>query len=198
MTFARTTLMALAACSAIALAAPSARADTYEHLDGLALRLQRQAAELYRDFGAHFRHTAEYAHLSSDAARLYHLAAHMHEVAHQRGGIQHLQSDVSQIDRTFHHLEGVVRQVMREASQPSGGHIHGDVRHAYTLMNRMESTLHHLKADVDQLVHAMHGGHDSHGGSGHPGQHGSPRLDIHWGNGGVHLGRNGLGIHVGG
>ncbi|NQU10230.1 hypothetical protein HQ590_05540 [bacterium] len=198
MTFARTTLMALAACAAIAMAGPTARADTYEHLDGLAFGLQRQAAELYHDFGAHFRHTAEYQHLASDAARMYHLAAHMHEVAHQRGGIQHLQSDLSQIDRNFHHLGGVVWQLASQASQPSGGHIHGDVRHAYTLMNQMKSTLHHLKADVDQLVYAAYGGHGGHGGSGHPGQHGSPGIGLGWGNGRVYLNGNGLGIRFGG
>jgi hypothetical protein len=147
------------ALAAFALPA-AAQADTYTHIDGLAVRLQKDARLLDREFADHYRHTAQYRHLRSDAAELARLAGHIHEVAHEQGPLSHLQSDLRQIDRLFHHLEDLVREVEHGAEfddnhggfhRWGGGHIHGNSNHVHRLMNSIEDAIHHLESDLAEL-----------------------------------------------
>ena len=159
--------------------APAAQADTYSHIDGLAVQLQRQATLLDREFTAHYRHTSQYRHLHSDSIQMVRLAGHVHEVAHNHGSLAHLRSDLRQLDRLFHHIEDLVDEIEHTAGGfghhdyghyghghhgfggYGGGHIDGNSRHVARILRQMEDTLHHLQDDVEQLA-ALEDRHHDH------------------------------------
>ncbi|MBW3600369.1 MAG: hypothetical protein KY475_24280 [Planctomycetes bacterium] len=147
-------------------AAPAAQADTYSHIDNLALRLQQYARLLDREFAAHYRHTSQYRHLHEDSCEMVRLAGHVHDVAHHHGSLRRLRSDLRQLDELFHHIEDLVAEVEHDARPDYhghyggyhsryggyGGHIHGDTRHVHRILRATEDTLHHLQDDVEQLA----------------------------------------------
>ena len=119
-----------AACAAVCTASwmllgQSVQAQSYEHIDSLALKLQKQSATLYHEFKAHYRHTPGYRHLMNDAAQMYHLAAHLHEVAHHDGDVHHMREDLERLDKRFHHLEDLVDDIEDEADDDDDHYAHG-------------------------------------------------------------------------
>jgi hypothetical protein len=147
------------ACCALLLVAAtfgttSARADEFDHIDDLAVRLQGQARALYGELREHYSHAAHGDHLISDAAAMYRTAAHIHEIAHHAGNVFHLRNDLASLDRNFHHLEGLLDDSERHARFDPwhGGHAHGPTGHVKRLMAEMEDTLHHLRSDVNRLA----------------------------------------------
>lgn len=168
-----------------ALSGQSAEAASLQHIDNLAVRLQSQARQLICEFRLHYRHTCDYRHLMSDSYQMYRLAAHIHSVAHYRGSLYHIRSDVNKLDRLFHHLEGLVDHI---EYHPHGGHIHGHTGHVHQMLARMEDTLHHLQEDVRAMTDPFHGHVFSPvvinpGFGGHPGHgHGHSRGGISFGN----------------
>jgi hypothetical protein len=159
--FAKTAAVIALACSAIS---GTAFADTYQHIDQLAVTVERQARVLEREV-SHYRHTPEYGHLIADTKRLSRLAEHMHEVAHNHGCLAHLESDLRQLDSAFHHLERTLEHI-EEDSFHGHGHIHGSTLHVRRLMHSMEVNIHHLQDDVRSLNRVQH--HDEHFNSGRP------------------------------
>jgi hypothetical protein len=164
MAFARTSIIAIIASLTIAAAGQTAKADTYEHIDRLALRMQKQSRSLINEFSAHYRHKSHYGHMRSDAISLYKLSRHIHELAHHHGSHYYLAADLRKADRLFHHLEQVVSRV----EHSYGGHTHGNASHVWQLMRQMKQTIHHLKSDIDSLNHFAPGhghdhGYDNHG-----------------------------------
>jgi hypothetical protein len=137
---------------------PVAKADTYSHIDGLAVQLTQYARLLDREFSLHYRHTPKYGHLRNDTRNMIRLADHMHDVAHHHGSLAHLQSDLRQLDRLFHHIEELVDDIEHDAIHSHdfhghfGGHIHGDTHHVRRILRSMEDTLHHLMEDVAELA----------------------------------------------
>ena len=121
-----TTLSKICAVLGIAVTtwSTTAMADTYQHIDELALDIQKKSRQLISE-ARHYRHTPEYRHLVDDARDMYELAAHVHDLAHHHGSLAHLESDVAQLDAKFHHLESVFDRVERRAAH-GHGHIHGD------------------------------------------------------------------------
>ncbi len=137
----------------LALASTSAHAVDYRHLDRLAIRLTKNSEALFREFRVHYRHTSEYRHLISDAKALRSRALHIHEVAHHRGSLYHLASDVREMDQLFHHLEEVVERVDHRSSHDyHSGHVHGNSRHVSSLMRTIGCDLHHLGEDVEMAT----------------------------------------------
>jgi len=168
MTIAKTIMMTVAAT--IAIAAGTVNAASYEHIDQLALKIQQGSREIYNEFGTHYRHTPEYSHLRSDAATMYHLAAHTHTVAHAHGSLFHLESDLKKLDRAFHHLEDVLGRVEHNA-RFGNGHTHGDTRHVRGLLKSVESNIHHLREDIEEMTRVRYRSHDVHG-------HSVPRISM--------------------
>jgi len=158
--------VALFAALSVATLANTVNAAPGSHLDEVALRLQRQAAELNREFRLHFRHTPEFGHLVSDANQIQAKAAHIHRVAHHSGSVWHLRHEVEELDRLFHHMEDVVDRIDRHAAHGIG-HIHGHLAHVYDLLDDMEDTLHHLRRDLARIT----SGRPAHGGW-HSNRHG--------------------------
>ena len=150
--------------STIALfTASTASAVDYRHIDRLALEVADQMNQLTREFSEHYVHTAQYQHLISDARDAARLADHIHELAHHRGCLYEIRSDLSRLDREFHHIEEVLAELNYLVRIGQGGHIHGDTRHVFYLMHELEENLHHLREDVgSNRRYSNHGGHDSH------------------------------------
>ena len=151
-TVARNLVLVATATAGLGFASNTAEAASFDHIDRLAVQLRNQSSQLYWEFRHHYRHATQYNHLMSDAARIYRLADHLHDVAHS-GNIAHMRSDLAQLDREFHHLEDLVRDIHFDAHHPfgHGGHIHGSTRHVRRLMNEMEDTLHHLQDDLRNI-----------------------------------------------
>lgn len=197
MTVLRTTLAAIV--TVVALGASQASAGGYAHIDSLALQLQRQSSDLYYEFKAHYSHAAHAGELRNDAARLYHLARHIHEVAHVRGSLRHIESDLAIIDSQFHHLEDLVDHIEDDAFF-GHGHVHGDTRHVKRMMLDIEDTIHHLRADVRELRLAMqpviiHKPHVVHGhGHNHGHNHNHGGGQVQWNGGGIKFGNGGIKI----
>jgi len=151
-------------CLGLMFPGQSAQAESFEHIDGLAVELKAQAEAFRGEVRQHYRHTPQYRHLYQDATEMARLADHLHEVAHHGGNIRHLRSDVASLDRTFHHVEELVDQM----SHSDHGYDHGSlsfgrghrrsvgfrsgsssgVSHLKRQLRAMENTLHHMQDDL--------------------------------------------------
>ncbi|QEG38267.1 hypothetical protein [Roseimaritima ulvae] len=129
-------------------------ADTYDHIDDLALRVASQSRQVVSET-RHYRHTREYPHLVADAREMARLADHMHEVAHHHGSLSHLEADLNRLDSKFHHLESLFARIERHARH-GYGHIHGNTSHVRSLLHSIEDNLHHLQDDVRSLRRPRH------------------------------------------
>jgi hypothetical protein len=133
-------------------AASTASAASYQHIDQLASRLANQMNQLTREFTEHYEHTSQYRHLMSDTVAAARLADRIHDLAHRRGCLYEMRSDLNRLDREFHHIEDLLAELNWLARNGQGGHIHGDTRHVFEMMEDAEATLHHLKDDIEALA----------------------------------------------
>lgn len=133
----------------VASVSSTAMADTYHHIDQLALDIARQTETLASE-SRHYRHTPEYRHLLSDTREMARLADHMHDLAHHHGSISHLASDLAQLDAKFHHVESLFDHIEHSASY-GYGHIHSNTSHVKRLLNSIANDIHHLEQDLATL-----------------------------------------------
>ncbi|MGB7323551.1 MAG: hypothetical protein WBD31_01680 [Rubripirellula sp.] len=152
MTLLKCTIASLALI--FATATQTAMANTYHHIDQLALKIERESKQLVYET-RHYRHTPEYGHLVSDAREMASLAHHLHDVAHSEGESFHLESDLAQLDAKFHHLESLIDTIEHRAAY-GDGHIHGGTSHVKRLLNSIEDSIHHLQDDLRSLRLACH------------------------------------------
>jgi hypothetical protein len=138
----------LAAVTGIALfgIANTANAQSYAHIDRLALRLQQQTAVMHSEVHAHFRATRDYVHLDRDVTQMERLARHIHDVAHRNGSVSHLRSDVRELDDLFHHVEEVIDRLARTRQIDPR-----TLRHFRGVMGNISDTLHHLRSDLANM-----------------------------------------------
>lgn len=135
----------------------SAFADTYHHVDQLALQIEVESKQIVNE-SRHYRHTPEYRHIVADAREVSRLASHIHELAHHHGSLAHLESDLAQLDAKFHHMESTFDQVELHAAH-GHGHVHGNTSHVKRLLNSIASHIHHLQEDLQSMrtpIHAVH------------------------------------------
>jgi len=196
MTYRKTTLSTSLALTALAFTT-SANADTYQHVDKMAVELQSLSRELLSDFSRHYRYKSGYQHLRSDALQLYRSAGHLHSISHQHGNVHHMRNDFDRMDKLFHHLQGALAQT----DQSFGGHTHGNTHHVFELMDDFEQHLHHLKRDIESLEAAMRhvSGHHNvgHGHSYNNGRRANVAIGYSWGHGGVYFNGNRWSIRFG-
>ncbi|TWU51923.1 hypothetical protein [Rubripirellula reticaptiva] len=152
MTLLKSTIASLALI--FASATGSAQANTYHHIDQLALKIERESKQLVYETRLYV-HTPEYGHLVSDSREMATLAHHLHDVAHSEGESFHLESDLAQLDAKFHHLESLVDAIEHRAAY-GDGHIHGGTSHVKRLLNSIEDSIHHLQDDLRSLRTASH------------------------------------------
>jgi hypothetical protein len=101
-------------------------AQAAHQIDEAALALQQQAAAVTQELRDHFRGVPEYRHMYQDAYEMYTLAEHIHDAAHNRDGLGHIQSDLEQLDLLFHHLEDTLADAQRASvPRPGGWNAHG-------------------------------------------------------------------------
>ena len=72
-------------------------------------------------------------------------------MTHFEGRLAHLESDLRELDRKFHHLESVFDRVEHNARFSGGGHIHGNTAHVKRLLESIEDSIHHMRSDVADL-----------------------------------------------
>lgn len=139
--------------ASIAMATSGAFADTYHHIDNLALKIQKKAGLLLAET-SHYRHTPEYRYLLEDARSLRSVAGHLHTFAVRHGSIHHLEADVRQLDRLFRHTEQTFDRIEIQASR-GRGLITGNTRHVKQLLNAMEDCIGLLQNDIRILKRAQ-------------------------------------------
>ena len=147
MTVITKTLVALSLI--ITTCSSTAKADTYQHIDQLALHIARQAKTLVSE-SRHYRHTPEYRYLVSDAQDMANLAEHIHELAYRNGSLKHLSSDLADLDAKLHHLEALFDHVERSAGQ-GRGRIYANTSHVRSLLNSIATDINYLESDVAAL-----------------------------------------------
>lgn len=121
----------------------AAQAPSRQHIDRLAVQLQRQLSDLHKEVDAHFRATAQYRELDRDVAEMERLAAHIHEVVDRGGGLGHIRADVGKLHRLVHHVEGQVEGIAR-----SGQIGRRTLAHLRVAVERVASTVHHLEEEL--------------------------------------------------
>jgi outer membrane murein-binding lipoprotein Lpp len=140
--------------------AGSLQAQSYEHIDSLALRLRSQTGRLAADLRYHYRHLNQYRHLYRDAVAMYRLADHIHTIVHHGEDLDHVASDVRELDELFHHTEDLVHEIDFHDDHVDFGHWHfghghhghhghGSLRRLRDRLDSIEDTLHHLSDDID-------------------------------------------------
>src|SRR5688572_23528418 len=116
----KNTLLATAALTILATFTGSARADEFEHIDGLAAQMQTLSSRAVSEARYHFRGARQYRHLANDLTEMNTLSAHIHEMVHEGRNLNHIRKDVASLDRLFHHVEELVNDM-----RPVDFHFHG-------------------------------------------------------------------------
>jgi hypothetical protein len=122
----------------------------YEQIDNLAVQVQRQAQQIGSEAAIHYQHTPQYRHLVSDTSELVKQSAHLHEVAHNHGTVDHMAADMAKLDASFHHLETTFEGIHNRAAIGIG-HVDGHIAHVKALLGSMETNLHQLQRDIASL-----------------------------------------------
>jgi chemotaxis protein histidine kinase CheA len=138
----KTGVLTVAVASVFGFAAP-AQAQSYEHIDRLARKIERKAHDLHKEVDAHARRTPQYDHLHRDVGEIEKLAAHIHEVAHKEGDMRHIRDDAKKLDRLVHHAEEVLDELAR--SRRIGREAYGHIREEFDALAR---DVHHLRDDL--------------------------------------------------
>lgn len=153
---ARFTTAALLAMTALFASATIASADARRDLDQIACRLAKDTDLLVQEAAIHYRHTPQYPHLISDAVQMKRLANHIHSIVNY-GSITHLKHDVNELDRLFHHVEGLIHQIEINARHSyHGGHIHGDTFHVCRGLKLIEADIHLMQNYLRVLCQPVH------------------------------------------
>ena len=142
-------LLTAFAVVALGVSANTASANTYSHINSMAVKIRNKTKSLLRET-EHYRFTPNYRHLVSDAAALRQLAEHTREVARAKGDLDRLAVDVAEMDQTFHHLENLFDATERSAAY-NQGKIKGNTAHVKRLLESIEDCIHHIQDDIATL-----------------------------------------------
>jgi len=155
----KTTLTFAFAIATLGLFTGTASAASDLHIDDLAAQLQRETAEFGEEIEHHFRSTPSYHHLANDARKMKRLARHIHTVAHHTSARRHIILDLAQLDKIYHHVEGLVDEMDHIARYRGRHGYHGDTytlgrsetRHLRRALRRISATMHHLQEDLQMV-----------------------------------------------
>ena len=122
------------------------------HLDEQASELRSQVARLTGELRERSQRS-DYRRLYRESTELFYLADHLHETAHEPLNVAHLSEDVEDLDRVFHRMEDLARDL--DGGFHRNEAFHDDHRHSASsisgLLDEIEDTLHHLRDDLAQL-----------------------------------------------
>ena len=123
----------------------AAQAQSFHQIDRLAVQLQRQARELHREAHTHFRPTPQYQHLERDLSEIDRLAAHIHQLVDRRAGLDHVRAEVTKLDRLYHHAEEVIAGLAsyRQIDRRTLDHFRRDLAHVGRTIHQLEDAVGH-------------------------------------------------------
>ena len=127
-----------------------ASADEFQHIGQLAVKIQRTTKRLIGEV-KHYRDTAAYCHLMLGSQEIHRLATHVNDMTYFEGRLAHLESDLRELDRKFHHLESVFDRVEHDAHFGGGGYIYGNTAHVKRLLNSIEDSIYNMRSDVADI-----------------------------------------------
>ncbi|MEM9943964.1 MAG: hypothetical protein AAF939_20565 [Planctomycetota bacterium] len=147
----KTAFSIIATLFAIAVFQTNAKADIYQHVDGLAQDIQTKTRLLLRET-VHYRYTPQYRSLVQCTRNLNRLARHIHEVTHFEGNLIYLQADLKELAHEFYNLESLFDRI--ELSQATSGCSRivgntGDVKH---LLIAIEQCILEMHQDVSRII----------------------------------------------
>ncbi len=132
----------------------AASANHHDHIDRVALRVQKRAQQLLEET-RHYRRAPGYHQLVRQTRLVRDTAIHIHDVTHFEGNVPHLRHDVALIDRSFHQLEGLFCHIEEEIEC---GRCHVDVNtnRFRRRMKQLEREIHHLADGLAKICAAPH------------------------------------------
>lgn len=139
--------LAIGLCTSATLAGSSSSSLIRE-----AHRVVDYSDDLKHEVVRHFRHTDEYRHLLSDAAKIRSEAKHIDKLSHRvrsLGDVKHLRADLEDLDDLIHHVAEMIEEI--DHGHGHGGHAHGDTRHVVGLVASLNRSLHRMESMVDSM-----------------------------------------------
>ncbi len=157
----KTIITKILSVSAILTATSTLHANEYRHIDSLAVQIQNKTKLLVKET-VHYKYTANYFHMLEDTREMARLARHIHEVAHNEGNIFHLEADLNDLDRAFHHVERLFDTTEIGAAY-GAGHVQGNTKHVKRLLDKIEDCIHHMRDDIAAIRCRLNSYSDWHG-----------------------------------
>ena len=140
------------ACFAIftvSLSANQANADTYGHIQRLALETQIKVDRLMGKTH-HYVHTPNYRRMLACVSELRREAVRVHVIAIQRGCLVTMSRHVAQLDSLFHEAESLFDCTETRAAL-GHGHIHGATRHVRELLDCIDNNICEIRDTIAVL-----------------------------------------------
>lgn len=149
----------------------TASANDYRRINREAQRIERKATLLAQEV-VHYEAMPQYCHLVDDLEDFVRLSQHITDLVRVSGDLRHIKADVDQLDRTFHHIEGLFDQIERQIARGRGVK-YGNTAHVKRLLNNIEDCIHVMQEDVAILEVRAHRAHFDRPvyGSGHNHNH---------------------------
>jgi hypothetical protein len=129
----------------------TAQAQSYKHIHSLVSKLEKQLNVLHKEVDAHFKPFPQYTHLHHDVVKMEKLAKHIHQLVDQKANIHHVLADVKALDKTYHHVRGLFKQMAHYGQLDPQ-----TVFHVTKALNAVGSTIHHLRDDLEEIEHGHH------------------------------------------
>lgn len=143
-------LIASFALFAMSVSASQAKADTWGHIQRLALDIQLKSDALLGETH-HYVHTPNYQTMLRCISDMRARAVRIHVLSLQHGCLIAMAEELRVLDAQFHQIEALFHETEIEASH-GHGHIHGPTRHIKEHLNRIEDCIHHIRDDIRQLT----------------------------------------------
>ena len=141
-------LLPLVTAAALVLPTTNSQArGCSNQLVDLAHQIERQGADLKREFQAHYRYSGAYRHLISDINQFLVKAEHIDQLAHDpRTSYRHIKADVADLDKLAHHIHEVVDNVERGRFS---GRCNANLAHVHQKLTALNNTIHQLQRAIE-------------------------------------------------
>lgn len=126
--------------------ASTATANDYLRINRAARTIERKANLLAGEV-VHYQAMPQYCQLTDDLEDFVRLSQHITDLVRVSGNVRHIKSDVNELDRTFHHIEGVFDRIERQIAR-GRGYKYGNTAHVKRLLNDVEDCIHHMQEDI--------------------------------------------------
>ena len=154
------TLLPLVAVAAMVLPASNSQARGHNPIVNLAHQIERQGADLQREFQVHYRYSGAYRHLMSDMNQFMAKAEHIDQLSHDpRTSYRHIKADVADLDELAH-IHEVVDNVERGRFS---GRCNANLAHVHQKLSALNNTIHQLQRAIEVYKAPVRGCSSGHG-----------------------------------